>query len=111
LWNLLSNAVKFTGQGGTVTVSARLQARTVRITVEDTGIGIAPESLPHVCRRFWQADPTNTRAHAGLGIGLALAHDFVALHGGHLEANSEGIGKGARFDVLLPAVDVRVLAS
>ena len=111
LWNLLSNAVKFTGEGGTVKVTAVREARRVRITVEDTGIGIAPESLPHVCRRFWQADHTHTRAHAGLGLGLALAHDFVELHGGQLEVTSEGIGRGARFDVLLPALDVRVLAS
>ena len=111
LWNLLSNAVKFTGEEGTVKVSAVREGRTVRITVEDTGIGIAPESLPYVCRRFWQADATHTRAHAGLGLGLALAHDFIELHGGQLEAKSEGIGRGSRFDVLLPAIDVRVLAS
>jgi PAS domain S-box-containing protein len=111
LWNLLSNAVKFTGEGGTVKVSAVREARTVRITVEDTGVGIAPESLPHVCRRFWQADATHTRSHAGLGLGLALAHDFVELHGGQLEVSSEGIGRGARFDVLLPAISEGMLAS
>jgi signal transduction histidine kinase len=110
LWNLLSNAVKFTAEGGTVKVSAVREARDVRISVEDTGIGIAPESLPYVCRRFWQADVTHTRSHAGLGLGLALARDFVELHGGHLEASSEGIGRGARFDVRLPAISVEVPA-
>ena len=100
LWNLLSNAVKFTAEGGAVKVSAVREGRDVRISVEDTGIGIAPESLPYVCRRFWQGDPTHTRTHGGLGLGLALAQDFVELHGGHIEASSEGIGRGARFDVL-----------
>jgi PAS domain S-box-containing protein len=111
LWNLLSNAVKFTSERGTVTVSAVREARAVRVTVEDTGIGIAPEALPYVCRRFWQGDATHTRSQAGLGLGLALAQDFVELHGGHLQATSEGLGRGARFDVLLPAIGVGELAS
>jgi signal transduction histidine kinase len=110
LWNLLSNAVKFTAEGGAVTVSAVRSGRDVRISVEDTGIGIAPESLPYVTRRFWQGDPTHTRTHGGLGLGLALAQDFVELHGGHIAASSEGIGHGSRFDVLLPAVSVEVPA-
>jgi PAS domain S-box-containing protein len=110
LWNLLSNAVKFTAEGGAVKVSAVRDGRDVRISVEDTGIGIAPESLPHVTRRFWQGDPTHTRTHGGLGLGLALAQDFVELHGGHIKASSEGIGRGSRFDVLLPALSVEVPA-
>jgi PAS domain S-box-containing protein len=108
LWNLLSNAVKFTAEGGEVKVSAVREDRDVRITVEDTGIGIPPESLPFVCRRFWQGDPTHTRSHGGLGLGLALAQHFVELHGGHIQASSEGIGRGSRFDVLLPAIKVGV---
>jgi PAS domain S-box-containing protein len=110
LWNLLSNAVKFTGEGGVVKVSAVREARDIRISVEDTGIGISPESLPYVCRRFWQGDATHTRTHGGLGLGLALAQDFVELHGGHLEVSSDGIGRGARFDVLLPVISVRLRA-
>jgi len=106
--NLLSNAVKFTENGGSVTLAAAREQRTVRITVEDTGIGIAPESLPFVFRRFWQADQTDTRTHGGLGLGLALARDFVELHGGHVEAHSEGLGRGARFDVVLPSADLSI---
>jgi len=107
-WNLLSNAVKFTHHGGALTLSTVREAQTVRVIIEDTGIGIAPESLPHVFRRFWQEDPTHTRAHGGLGLGLALARDFVELHGGRLEARSEGLNRGARFDVVLPAADASV---
>ena len=103
LWNLLSNAVKFTPQGGSLKVSTASEPRGVRIVVEDSGVGIAPEALPHVFRRFWQADASHTRTHAGLGLGLALARDFVDLHGGHLEVHSDGVGRGARFDVVLPA--------
>ena len=109
-WNLLTNAVKFSHEGGTLTVSAAAEARSVRITIEDTGIGIAPESLPFLFQRFWQADPTNTRSHGGLGLGLALVRTFVELHGGHVEAHSEGVGRGARFDVVLPAAPVAVAA-
>jgi PAS domain S-box-containing protein len=107
LWNLLSNAVKFTPHGGSISLTASIEARTVRLTVEDTGIGIAPESLAHVSQRFWQADSTHTRMHGGLGLGLALARELVELHGGRLEAASDGPGRGARFDVLLPAAAVR----
>jgi PAS domain S-box-containing protein len=101
MWNLLSNATKFTPRDGSLRVSLTRELRSVRLTVQDTGVGIAPESLPHVFRRFWQADPTNTRAR-GLGLGLTLARDIVELHGGRLEASSAGIGQGARFDVILP---------
>jgi PAS domain S-box-containing protein len=105
LWNLLSNAVKFTPDEGSVKISTVKDKRSVRITVEDTGIGISPESLPQVFRRFWQADPTHTRTEAGLGLGLALSRDFVELHGGQIEVHSEGLGRGARFVVVLPVAD------
>jgi PAS domain S-box-containing protein len=110
LWNLLTNAVKFSHEGGTLKVSAVPEAGSVRITVEDTGVGIAPESLPLLFRRFWQADPANARSHDGLGLGLALVRSFVELHGGRVEAHSEGVGRGARFDVVLPAGPVTVAA-
>jgi PAS domain S-box-containing protein len=103
-WNLLSNAVKFTPEGGSVAISGVLDSRAVRISVEDSGIGIAPESLPYVFRRFWQEETANSRAHGGLGLGLALARDFVELHGGRVDVHSEGLGRGARFDVTLPAL-------
>jgi PAS domain S-box-containing protein len=103
-WNLLSNAVKFTPEGGSVAISGVRDSRAVRISVEDSGIGIAPESLPYVFRRFWQEETPNSRAHGGLGLGLALARDFVELHGGRVDVHSEGLGRGARFDVTLPAL-------
>ena len=102
LWNLLTNAVKFTPEGGTVKVEAGGGPAGIRLSVEDSGIGIAPESIPHLFRRFWQADATHTRVQGGLGLGLALARDFVELHGGKLAVHSEGLGRGARFDVILP---------
>jgi PAS domain S-box-containing protein len=101
MWNLLSNAVKFTPRQGSLEVSLTRERHSVRLTVQDTGVGIAPESLPYVFRRFWQADPTNRRA-PGLGLGLTLARDIVELHGGRLEASSAGLGHGARFDIILP---------
>jgi PAS domain S-box-containing protein len=103
LWNLLTNAVKFTNQGGALKVSTARDDRHITVSVEDTGIGLAPETLPRVFERFWQLDPANTRSQGGLGLGLALARDFVQLHGGRLEARSDGLGRGARFDVVLPA--------
>jgi PAS domain S-box-containing protein len=106
LWTLLSNAVKFTSEGGTLTVTAAFEGQHVRITVEDTGIGIPPDALPHVFARFWQADATRTRVHGGLGLGLALARDLVELHGGHVEVHSPGVGRGTRFDVVVPVASV-----
>jgi PAS domain S-box-containing protein len=102
-WNLLTNAVKFTPEGGRLVASTAVESRAIRVTIEDTGIGIAPEWIPQLFQRFWQADVSHTRAHAGLGLGLALARDFVELHGGQVKAHSEGLGRGARFDVVLPA--------
>jgi signal transduction histidine kinase len=102
MWNLLSNAVKFTPARGTVALTATQKDGLIRISVEDTGIGMDQESLPNVFRRFWQADPTHSRLQPGLGLGLALARDLVELHGGTLEAHSAGPGLGARFDIVLP---------
>ena len=98
--------MKFTPSGGTVTVTARQEQRAVRIIVEDTGIGLTRESLPLVFQRFWQADATHTRVHGGLGLGLALARHFVELHGGEVSAHSEGLGHGAKFEILLPTTSV-----
>lgn len=74
----------------------------VSVTVEDTGVGIAPEQLPLVFQRFWQADGTHTRRHGGLGIGLALARGIVELHGGAIGARSAGLGHGSEFVLHLP---------
>jgi signal transduction histidine kinase/ActR/RegA family two-component response regulator len=101
-WNLLMNAVKFTPRGGEVTIAARRRQSSVEIVVRDTGQGIAPEILPHVFERFRQADSSSTRRHGGLGLGLALVKHLVELHGGSVRVESDGIGRGATFVVMLP---------
>ena len=111
LWNLLTNAVKFTPAGGTLKFEAAGEPGGIRLSVEDSGIGISPESLPHLFRRFWQADASHTRVQGGLGLGLALARDFVELHGGKLVAHSDGLGRGARFEVLLPVSKASVVGA
>ena len=106
VWNLLVNAVKFTPKGGRVQVHLQRINSHVEVVVSDTGQGIRPEMLPHVFERFRQADSTSTRAHAGLGIGLALVRHLVELHGGTVRAESPGEGQGARFTVSLPLAAV-----
>jgi len=105
LWNLLSNAVKFTPNGGRISVSAQRIDQRIRIEVADTGIGLDPVFLPHVFDRFRQADSATTRRYGGLGLGLAIVHDLVRLHGGDVEARSPGVGKGATFAVTFRASD------
>jgi len=102
LWNLLSNAVKFTSEGGKIEVAVATAAHHAQIQVRDTGIGLAPEFLPFVFDRFRQADPSITRTHAGLGLGLSICKHLVELHGGTIRAESEGLGKGATFTIRLP---------
>jgi PAS domain S-box-containing protein len=102
-WNLLANAVKFTPKGGHVTVRLERSGSSLDVIVEDTGKGISREFLPHVFDRFRQADSTITRAYGGLGLGLAIVKHLVALHGGTIEVQSDGEGKGARFVVHVPA--------
>jgi len=104
VWNLLSNAVKFTGASGRIDVRLSTRHGRVVLTVHDTGEGIAPEFLPHVFERFRQADGTSTRRHGGLGLGLSLVRHIVELHGGTVSAASDGLGRGATFSVMLPAV-------
>jgi signal transduction histidine kinase/CheY-like chemotaxis protein len=102
VWNVLMNAVKFTPAGGHVQVDLRRAGAEVEIVVSDTGAGIAPEVLPFVFDRFRQADSSSTRAHTGLGLGLALVRHLVELHGGTVRAHSEGLGRGATFTLALP---------
>jgi PAS domain S-box-containing protein len=102
IWNLLSNAVKFTPKGGQVRASVEKKDSVALIQVTDTGRGIAPDFLPHVFERFRQADSTTTRTHSGLGLGLAIVKHLVELHGGSVEAFSEGLERGATFTVKLP---------
>lgn len=81
---------------------ARTTRSNVRILIEDTGVGIAPEFLPHVFDRFRQGDATTTRSYGGLGLGLSVARNLIALHGGTISAESEGPGKGSTFTVEFP---------
>jgi len=111
VWNLLSNAVKFTARGGSVQVRLDRTDSNARITVSDTGEGISPDFLPHVFDRFQQADGTITRRHGGLGLGLAIVRHLVEMHGGGVEASSEGAGTGATFTVRLPLVSARTTGS
>ncbi|HEV8311292.1 MAG TPA: ATP-binding protein, partial [Methylomirabilota bacterium] len=100
--NLLSNAIKFTPAPGRVEVHLRAVGAEAEITVSDTGQGIPADFLPYVFERFRQADVTTTRAHAGLGLGLAIVRHLVELHGGRVKAESPGGGAGASFTVSLP---------
>ena len=111
LWNLLSNAVKFTPNGGQISVSAERIDQRIRIEVADTGIGIDSAFLPHVFDRFRQADSATTRRHGGLGLGLAIVHELVQLHGGDVEVRSPGIGEGATFAVTFRASDALAVAA
>lgn len=102
VWNILQNAVKFTPAGGRVEARVARRDSHVEIAVEDTGIGIRPDFLPHVFDSFRQADSSVSRRHGGLGLGLAIAKQLVELHGGRMEAKSEGEGRGATITVRLP---------
>lgn len=101
VWNLISNAIKFTDSGGEVTVVIESDGDEARVVVQDSGIGIDPTFLPHVFDRFRQADGSTSRLHGGLGLGLAIAHALTKLHGGSLQAHSEGQGHGSRFTLTL----------
>lgn len=106
VWNLLSNAVKFTPSGGDVTVEIHQDDHYVHLCIRDTGIGIPAQFLPHMFERFRQADSSMTRAHGGVGLGLAIARDLVELHGGTIEAQSDGPNCGATFTVRFPLLAV-----
>lgn len=102
LWNLVSNAVKFTPKGGRVQIQLQRVNSHVELIVTDTGQGIEPHVLPYVFDRFRQGDASSTRAHGGLGLGLALVRSLVELHGGSVFAESPGGGHGSTFVVKLP---------
>ncbi|MES1175547.1 MAG: ATP-binding protein [Myxococcales bacterium] len=101
-WNVLLNAIKFTPKGGKIRVSLRRAESDLELVVRDTGMGISPDVMPHIFEHFRQHDSKTTRTHGGLGIGLSIAKHLVDLHGGSIEAHSDGPGQGASFTILLP---------
>ncbi|QLE40142.1 response regulator [Nostoc sp. C052] len=102
VWNLLSNAIKFTPRGGKVEVRLEEADGYAQIIVSDTGKGINADFLPYVFDYFRQADSTSTRNFGGLGLGLAIVRNIIEMHGGIVQADSQGEGKGAIFTVSLP---------
>jgi PAS domain S-box-containing protein len=100
--NLISNAIKFTEPEGRITVRVERRGAHAVLVVTDTGQGIRPEFLPHVFEKFRQADSSAARSHTGLGLGLAIVRHLVELHGGRVDAASQGEGRGATFTVTLP---------
>ena len=102
--NILNNAAKYTTPGGCIVLSARIEAGDVRVAVRDNGQGIDPPILPYIFDLFIQAERTPDRSQGGLGLGLALVKSLAVLHGGRVEAHSEGLGKGSEFVVYLPCL-------
>ncbi|HWA74426.1 MAG TPA: PAS domain-containing protein [Polyangiaceae bacterium] len=110
LANLLTNAAKYTSPGGTIHVTAARDGSDVVISVQDSGVGISAELLPHVFDLFVQARQTLDRSQGGLGLGLALVKNLVAMHGGTVSADSAGLGRGSTFSVRLPRSDATTKA-
>ena len=102
LTNLLSNAVKYTPRGGHIELAAERDGAGVRVSVRDNGLGIPPDKLDTIFEMFGQLDRSLETGYKGLGIGLALVKALVDMHGGTIEARSEGLGKGSVFSVWLP---------
>jgi CheY-like chemotaxis protein/anti-sigma regulatory factor (Ser/Thr protein kinase) len=103
--NLLDNAVKFSRARGRVKITCERNQNTATVRVEDEGRGISPDFLPFVFERFRQEDGSKTRAHGGLGLGLALVKSFVEAHQGTIEAASAGQGRGSQFTITLPCTE------
>jgi signal transduction histidine kinase len=99
--NLIANASRYTDVGGELTVWMHLRPQRAVIRIRDSGIGIAPEVLPHVFDLFKQGNTADLRSASGLGVGLAVVRDLVELHGGSVTAASAGLGQGSEFAVLL----------
>ncbi|RYX81707.1 PAS domain-containing protein [bacterium] len=108
VWNLLTNAIKFTPRDGRVQIRLERVGSHIEIVVADTGMGIEQDMLPHVFERFRQADSSSTRSFGGLGLGLAIVRHIVDMHGGSVEAESEGKDKGSTFIVKLPLMATRL---
>jgi PAS domain S-box-containing protein len=106
LSNLLTNAAKYTDPGGAITLAASVEGTELQLRVQDSGIGLSPQSIPRLFEMFSQVDAAADRAEGGLGIGLALVRGLVALHGGTVAASSEGPGLGSQFVIRLPQAAV-----
>jgi PAS domain S-box-containing protein len=105
--NILSNAVKYTDRGGRIVLSGERDQDQILIRVRDTGIGLTPDILPRVFELFMQAEGSITRSQGGLGIGLTLVKRLVEMHGGRVEAASDGLGRGCEFTITLPVASAR----
>jgi signal transduction histidine kinase/ActR/RegA family two-component response regulator/HAMP domain-containing protein len=108
--NLLGNAVKYTPPGGRIAVTVELLGADLRLRVADSGIGLAPDMVPRVFDLFSQVHKGVTASHGGLGIGLAVVRRLVELHGGRVDVTSEGLGRGAEFEVVLPRTVPKAVA-
>jgi len=102
--NLLNNAVKYTPEGGHIWLSLQQEGDRIVLRIRDTGVGIVPDSLPHMFELFTQAPRSLDRSQGGLGVGLAVVRKLVEMHGGTVEAQSAGPGKGSEFIVRLPVL-------
>jgi signal transduction histidine kinase len=100
--NVLSNAVKFTPPGGSVKAEAYNFDGFVKCIISDDGLGIPADFLPHVFDQYRQSDHATTRRYGGLGLGLTIANHIIKLHSGTIEAESSGVGGGAKFTISLP---------
>ena len=109
--NLLSNAIKFTPNNGKIDIRLERHDSHVRLIVRDTGVGIAPDSLPYIFERFRQVDSSNVRAHGGLGLGLAIVDYLVRQQAGKVRAESDGLGMGATFTVEFPLTSFEIASN
>uniref|UniRef100_UPI00374DD99E response regulator n=1 Tax=Undibacterium sp. TaxID=1914977 RepID=UPI00374DD99E len=104
LANILSNAVKFTPGGGHISVTAEIQSELLSLRIKDNGIGLEPAVIPRIFMMFEQSRTVSGEILGGLGIGLSLSRQFAEMHGGHVDAHSEGLGQGSEFIISLPIV-------
>ena len=110
VWNLLTNSVKFTNKGGRIELTLTSEGSDAVLCVKDTGIGMSAELIPHIFERFHQGASSASRTHGGLGIGLALVRHLVEMHGGTVDAQSDGEGRGSTFVIRMPMLGTRAVA-